>query len=112
MKIGLSAGFTLRKVGWLGRFLGSWPCAPCMASSTSPAAASMLRLRSNCTVIWLAPSTFTDVIWLTPAIWLNCCSSGCATELAIVSGEAPGYLALTEMVGKSTRGSGATGSSG
>jgi hypothetical protein len=33
-----------------------------------------------------------------------------ATEEAMVSGLAPGSEALTEMLGKSTRGSGATGS--
>ena len=37
-------------------------------------------------------------------------SRGVATEDAIVSGLAPGIDALTWMVGKSTRGSGATGS--
>ena len=37
-------------------------------------------------------------------------SSGVATDDAIVSGLAPGSAALTWMVGKSTRGSGATGS--
>src|SRR5262245_31461127 len=37
-------------------------------------------------------------------------SSGVATAEAIVSGLAPGKLAETEMVGYSTRGSGATGS--
>ena len=72
----------------------------------------MLRLRSNCTVIWVWPSTLTEVSWATPGICANCRSSGCATEDAIVSGLAPGRLALTWMVGKSTRGSGATGSIG
>ena len=58
------------------------------------------------------PSTLTEVICATPEICANWRSSGCATVLAIVSGLAPGNLALTMMVGKSTRGSGATGSSG
>src|SRR5882762_9472592 len=39
-------------------------------------------------------------------------SSGVATDVAIVSGLAPGRLALTWMVGKSTCGRGATGSIG
>ena len=47
-----------------------------------------------------------------PGICANCRSSGCATEEAIVSGLAPGKVAVTWMVGKSTCGSGATGSSG
>ena len=40
----------------------------------------------------------------------NCCSSGVATEDAMVSGLAPGNAAVTVMVGKSTVGSAATGS--
>ena len=44
-----------------------------------------------------------------PAIVENWPSSGVATAAAIVSGEAPGRLAVTEMVGKSTLGSSETG---
>ena len=40
----------------------------------------------------------------------NCFSSGVATEAAMVSGLAPGRLRRDLMVGKSTRGSAATGS--
>ena len=39
----------------------------------------------------------------------NCLISGVATEVAMVSGEAPGSWAETETVGKSTVGSAATG---
>ena len=46
-----------------------------------------------------------------PAIVENCFSSGVATDEAIVSGLAPGRLALTWMVGKSTVGRSLTGSS-
>ena len=91
---------------------GSWPLAALIAAWMSCAAASMLRLRSNCTVIWVCPSTLTEVSCATPGISANCRSSGCATEEAMVSGLAPGRLVLIRMVGKSTRGSGATGSSG
>ena len=48
---------------------------------------------------------------MTAAMWPNCRSRGVATEEAIVSGLAPGSAADTEMVGKSTCGSGDTGSS-
>ena len=48
---------------------------------------------------------------MTPAMRPNCRSSGVATEVAIVSGLAPGSAADTWMVGKSTCGSGDTGSS-
>src|SRR5260370_16288936 len=55
------------------------------------------------------PRPLEEVIWVTPAMRPNWRSSGVATAEAMVSGLAPGKLALTEMVGKSTRGSGATG---
>lgn len=44
-----------------------------------------------------------------PAIRPNCRSRGVATEDAIVSGLAPGRFAFTDIVGKSTCGSGETG---
>ena len=89
-------------------------CRPAavIAACTSCAAASMLRLRSNCSVIEVEPSVLVEVICVTPAIWPNWRSSGAATVAAMVSGLAPGSCAETEMVGKSTCGSGATGSSG
>src|SRR6185437_7172189 len=71
----------------------------------------MPRSRLNCSVTLDCPRLLTDVISLTAAIWPNCRSSGVATEEAIVSGLAPGSEALTEIVGKSTCGSGETGSS-
>ena len=72
----------------------------------------MLRSRSNWTVIAVEPSALVEVICATPGICANCVSSGCATAEAMVSGLAPGRLAETWMVGKSTCGSGATGSFG
>src|SRR5271168_123585 len=78
----------------------------------SLAAASMLRLRSNWTVMAVAPSELVDVICETPGIWAIWRSSGCATEVAMVSGDAPGSEAATVIVGKSTCGKGATGSDG
>ena len=110
--MGLSAGFTLRKVGGLGRLRGSCPPALLMAAWMSSAAPSMLRSRSNCTTTCVEPFTLTEVICATPAICANCRSNGWATVEAMVSGLAPGRLAVTWMVGNSTRGRGATGSSG
>src|SRR5690349_13349941 len=81
-----------------------------MAACTSRAAASMLRLRSNCSVIDVPPSELLELISVTPAMRPNWRSSGVATAEAIVSGLAPGSPAFTEMVGNSTSGSGATGS--
>ena len=112
IRMGASAGLVLRKVGGLGMSFGSWPPAALMASSTSVAAPSMLRLRLNCRVIWLLPRTLTEVICASPGIWPNCVSSGVATAVAMVSGLAPGYWPVTVMVGNSTAGRGATGRNG
>ena len=92
--------------------MGSWPLAALMAAWMSLAAPSMLRFRSNWTVIVEIPRELVEVIWATPGICENCRSSGCATDDAIVSGLAPGSCAVTWIVGKSTCGSGATPSSG
>ena len=102
----------MRKLGGLGRLLGNWPCAALIAVCTSSAAPSMLRSRSNCSVIWVSPSELLEVICDSPAISENWRSSGCATLAAMVSGLAPGSRPVTWRVGKSTWGSGATGSSG
>jgi hypothetical protein len=51
-----------------------------------------------------------DSISLMPEILPNARPSGVAILAAIVSGLAPGMLALTSIAGKSTSGSGATGS--
>src|ERR1700733_7163937 len=59
----------------------------------------------------VVPMLLEDVISVTPAIRPNCRSSGVATEEAMISGLAPGKLAPTETVGKSTCGSAATGNS-
>ncbi len=57
----------------------------------------------------MLPSALVEVICDRPEICANCVSSGVATDEAMVSGLAPGNDAETEMVGKSTCGSGATG---
>jgi hypothetical protein len=62
----------------------------------------MLRLRSNCTVIELTPSTLDEVICVTPGICANCRSSGAVTDEAMVTGSAPGSIVVVWMVGKST----------
>ena len=61
-------------------------------------------------VIWVRPSALDDVIESMPAMVENCRSSGVATAEAMVSGLAPGRLAATWMVGKSTLGRSLTGS--
>jgi hypothetical protein len=56
------------------------------------------------------PDELCDVMEETPAMVENWLSSGVATALAMVWGSAPGKLAETEMVGKSTAGNSLTGS--
>jgi hypothetical protein len=81
-----------------------------MAACTSRAAPLMSRDRSNCSTTRVEPTPEREVISLTPAMVPRWRSSGAATVDAIVEGLAPGRLACTMMVGKSTWGSGATGS--
>ena len=45
-----------------------------------------------------------------PAMVANCLISGVATDVAIVSADAPGSVAETLITGKSARGKAATGS--
>ena len=100
----------MRKAGGLGMPGGSSGAAWVIIACTSCAAASMLRLRSNCKVTEVAPSKLVEVIELTPAMVENCRSSGVATAEAMVSGLAPGRLAVTRIVGNSTLGRSLTGS--
>src|SRR3954463_12847333 len=108
---GKSAGFTLRKLGGIVISIGSRRCAIVNAVCTSRAAASMLRLRSNWIVMTLVPCDELDDIEEMPAIVDSWRSMMPATEAAMVSALAPGKVAVTEMVGKSTLGSAETGSS-
>src|SRR5580658_5838549 len=80
-----------------------------MADSTSRAAASISRLRSNWIVTLVEPRVLDEVISVTEAMCPNWRSRGVATDDAMVSGLAPGSEADTEMVGKSTWGKGDTG---
>src|ERR1700677_2555415 len=107
--MGCSVGLIFLQDGVAGRLVGNCPRAALMAAWISRAAASILRFRSNCNVREVPPNTLVELISFTPAMRPNWRSSGVATEDAIVSGLAPGRLAFTEMAGKSTCGSGATG---
>ena len=109
-RIGESAGLALRNEGG-SMSRGSWRCTRESAACTSCAAASMLRDRLNCSVMFVLPWVLVDVIASMPAIVENCFSSGVATAAAIVSGFAPGRPAETVIVGKSTLGRSLTGSS-
>src|SRR4051812_48894299 len=108
---GKSPGFTLRKNGGVVISTGRRRAATVNAVCTSSEAPSMLRLRSNWTVIVVMPSADVDVSALIPAIVESWRSIGDATDAAIVSGLAPGSVAVIAMVGKSTAGSAETESS-
>src|SRR6195256_6764145 len=108
---GKSAGLTFRKLGGMVISIGSRRWAIVSAVCTSSAAASMLRLRSNWIVMTLVPCEELDDIEEMPAIVDNCRSMMPATEAAMVSALAPGSVAVTAMVGKSTFGSAETGNS-
>src|SRR3954470_7898435 len=107
--MGWSAGFTFLNVGGVGISGGSCPPAAAIADCTSSAAPSRSRLRLNWMVMLVDPSEFVEFIESMPAIVENCFSNGVATDDAIVSGLAPGKLAFTWMVGKSTFGRSLTG---
>src|SRR5215472_3622445 len=69
--MGASAGFCLRQLGRVGRLAGNCPREALMAACTSRAAASMLRLRTNCRVTLLDPNWLVEEIWFTPAMRPN-----------------------------------------
>src|SRR6185312_9019279 len=110
IRTGASAGLTLRYCGLVRRLVGRSARAALMAACTSRAAPLMSRLRPNCSVMRVEPTVEEEVISVTSAIWPRCFSSGLATVVATSCGLAPGSVARTEMVGKSTCGSGDTGS--
>src|SRR4029079_12316106 len=106
--IGESAGFTFWYDG------GMMPCGRSLSvlaiiAWTSCAAPSIERSSVDCIVIDIQPRPDDDVMLSMPAIVENCFSSGVATADAIVSGLAPGRLAFTVIVGKSTVGKSLTG---
>src|SRR5689334_830902 len=106
---GAAALLALRKRGSDGRSLGRSASAALIAAWTSRAALSMSRPIENWIWMLLWPSELVEVIWLTPAISPSRRSSGAATVAAITEGSAPGRFAETEIEGKSTFGTGATG---
>ena len=83
---------------------GSTPMAAAMAALMSWAAASMLRDRANWTLMVVVPRAEVEVMESMPLMDANCFSRGRATAAAMISGLAPGRLAVTLMVGKSTDG--------
>src|SRR5882672_8513750 len=88
--MGESAGLLLRKDGGLGMPGGSSGVASLIAVTTSTAAPSRLRLRSNCSVIDVERRLLTDVIESRPEIPVKCRSRGVATADDMVEGDAPG----------------------
>src|SRR6478735_5581443 len=110
-RIAKSDGLTFRKLGGIVISIGNRRCAMVSAVCTSSAAASMLRLRSNWMTIAVVPCDEVEDIDEMPAMVESWRSIGPATDAAMVSALAPGRVAVTAMVGKSTLGSAETGSS-
>ena len=102
-------GFAFQYTGGCGRSFGRFGPAVLIAARTAVAAASMLRARSNCTVIWVPPVALNEPISAMPGIIPTCRSRGWAREVAIVSALAPGSPAQTPIVGRSPEGSAAIG---
>ncbi len=75
--------------------VGNCLVAFAIAACTSCAAPSICRFKSNCSVIFVLPKELVEFIELSPAMLENCFSNGVATEVAIVSGLAPGRVADT-----------------
>ena len=73
--------------------------AALIAACTSCSAASMLRARSNWSVICDEPKLDTEVICVSAGTCPNWRSSGVVTAVAIVSALAPGSIVETTMVG-------------
>src|SRR3569623_1011669 len=108
---GKSPGLTLRKDGGVVISAGNLRCAVVSAVCTSSAAPSILRSRTNWMVIEVLPDDDDEVIDEMPAMVESWRSIGEATVAAMVSGEAPGCVAVLRMGGKSTACSAATASS-
>src|SRR5258708_17953454 len=93
-RIGLSAGFTLRKPGGDGMPVGSCGSAAEIAVWTSWAAASIFRLRLNCRVIEVEPCELVELIESIPAMPEYCRSTVVPTDASILLAFAAGKPAL------------------
>src|SRR5476649_890619 len=108
-KIGWLDGSFLRWLGGLGMLRGNRRRTPEIAACTSVEALSILRSSRNCRVMLVLPCELREVMESSAGTEAKAFSSGVATAEAMVSGSAPGRLACTLMVGKSTLGSSLTG---
>src|SRR5207249_9338267 len=99
---GAADGLALRKRGKDGKSLGKSASEALIAACTSRAARSMLRPIENCSWMLVKPSGLVEVICSTPEIWPSLRSSGAATVAAMIDGSAPGRVADTRIIGKST----------
>src|SRR5258706_14042088 len=106
---GAAVGLLFLKNGVCGMSAGRSAAEALIAACTSRAAASILRLGSNCTAMLVVPSVLVEVSSVTLAISPRWRSSGAATVAAIVSGSALGRAAATRMGAKSRLGRLATG---
>ena len=80
---------------------GKARCARSSAACTSSAAPSILRPSSNSRLSEVLPNVLVELMTASPGMVWNCFSSGSATEVAMVSGLAPGSDADTLITGVS-----------
>ena len=80
---------------------GNERCARSRAACTSTAAASMSRPSSNSSVSEVLPKPLLELMVRSPGTVWNCFSKGSATDVAMVSGFAPGSDADTLITGVS-----------
>ena len=101
---GMESGFSFMNRGCWVMVSGMLEYAREMADCTSMAAPSMSRSISNSRKTMVRPCLLLDVMLLIEEMVESCFSKGLATEVAMVSGSAPGMEALTMMYGSSTLG--------
>src|SRR5690606_36617201 len=99
VRMGASAGFTLRYAGGIGRSPGRKLDAALMAACTSCSATPRSTSSDNCRVITEPLPELVDDIWLSPGICPSRRSSGAVTALVVTDGLAPGYRVITWMIG-------------
>ena len=99
VRIGVSAGLTLRYTGGTGRSSGRKLSAALIAACTSCSATPSATSSENCSVITDAPPELVEDICFRPGICPSCRSSGAVTALVVTSGLAPGYSVVIWMIG-------------
>ncbi len=99
VRMGVSAGLTLRYTGGTGRSPGRKLPAALMAACTSCSATPRDTSRPNCRVMTEAPPELVDDSCFRPGICPSWRSSGAVMVRVVSSGLAPGYSVVIWMIG-------------